>query len=564
MPSPPGDDVRLSSSDDLDVGERSARLVAHVAAYELVVTSQNECAEDRIAPLLELAGAKDWPEVAFVLHYARLVRVRVAGGVVDEHLAAMFTTADAADDLALLALALAAQASSTPSDTGDGEDDGALVRAVTMLEEAPGAPVDRLVAYVQCGQAYQSRGLWELEEEMYARASAELAHPSPPKLGGVLELCRRVVLMNRLEAQLAGACALLELGERGDARAYARRRQEWSDAEHRALPHQFARDMAAVRRLLAAIAQEPEGEPFEAAMAAVGEPVWPGYRACVLLSASVRRLDAEDPSSAAEYARLALADLDQEYRYLPTVRTLALSLAAAGEAAPSARRYAAELAQLRWQARQRVLASSRARLEAERVLLENERLAQRAYVDELTGLGNRHAYVRQVGRMRRGRVDHGIAVLMVDIDRFKQVNDRYGHAIGDEVLRRIGSLLLERSRAGDLVARLGGDEFIVVLDLVRPLEAAGRAEEFVRAVAGHEWRDLADGLAVTVSAGLACGSVQTIDDLVPCADQNLYRAKAAGRGRLARDAAASPALLDTLALESGFPGPPVQRDLGVC
>jgi diguanylate cyclase (GGDEF)-like protein len=517
-----------------DAGEGSARATAHRAAYELVVISQNECAEDRIAPLLQQAGSNDWPEVAVMLHYARLARARRDIGV---HLEAMFAAATAADDAVLLALCLATQATGAGSyPDGGQEDEGSLGRAVAILADCAGSPVDRLIAYVQCGQAYQARALWELEEEMYDRAFAELSVPVPAPLERVQVLSRRVVLMNRVEAQLAGACALLELGEREAARAYARHRQEWTDAEERALPHQFTRDVTAVRRLLRAIAQEPEPQPFDVAMAAVGEPVWPGHRACILLSASVRRLDAGDAVSAAGFAAQALPDLDPEYNYLPTVRTLALYLAAAGSMAPPARRYAAELAQLRWQARQRVLAASRARLEAERVMLENERLTQRAYVDELTGLANRHAYSSQVARMRRSRADHAIAVLMIDIDRFKQVNDRYGHGVGDEVLRRIGGLLLDRSRSGDLVARLGGDEFVVVFDLVRPREAAHRGKELVRTVAEQEWGQLADGLAVTVSIGLACGPAQAIDDLLPSADQNLYRAKERGRGRLVRDA----------------------------
>jgi diguanylate cyclase (GGDEF)-like protein len=299
----------------------------------------------------------------------------------------------------------------------------------------------------------------------------------------------------------------------------------------------MSRDMVAIRYLLTAIAQEPEPEPFEKVFESAENPIWPGYRGCILLGLAVRRLDAGDAAAAAELAELALPELDPHY--LPTARTLALHLAAVADSTPAACRYAAELAQLRWRARLRSLASSRARLEAERVMLENERLVQRAYVDELTGLANRHAYARQIARIRCGRGDHAIAVLMIDVDRFKQVNDRHGHGVGDEVLRRIGGLLLEHSRAGDLVARLGGDEFIIVFDLVRPPDAFTRGEDLVRTVADHAWSDLAEGLAVTVSIGLACGSAQAIDDLLPDADRNLYRAKADGRGRLVRSTPAA-------------------------
>jgi diguanylate cyclase (GGDEF)-like protein len=540
----PGAAASGAAADDAEVDDSAARGAAHVAAYEMLELSQNEYAADRITPLLAEAEANEWFEVVFMLRYALLARVMPAGGDPGDHLAAMFTAARAADDLALTALSLATQAEHSAYDPASGqEDEGTLARAVAMLEGRGGSPVDRPTAYVACGLAYQARGLWELEEEMYARAAAELTVPLPPPLDRAQELTGRVVLINQLEAQLAGACALFEIGERDRARAYAGRRPEPTAEQLRHLPRQFARDLVGVRYLLAAIAQEPEPEPFEAALEASAEPIWPGYRACILLGRSVRLLDGGHPAEAAELAQRALPDLDANY--LPTVRTLALHLAAAGDSAPSALRYAAELAQLRWRARLRLLVSSRARLEAERVMLENEHLARRAYVDELTGLANRHAYARQIARMRRARTDHAIAVLMIDIDRFKQVNDRYGHGIGDEVLRRIGALLLEHSHAGDLVARLGGDEFIIVLDQVRRPEAVVRGEALVRAVATHHWRELAEHLEVTVSIGLACGAAQLVDELLRTADENLYRAKTSGRGRLVCDTASVLTRLDT-------------------
>jgi diguanylate cyclase (GGDEF)-like protein len=514
--------------------DHGARLEAYVAAYELVVLHQNECQTERITSLLEQAHERDWPEVACMLHYAELARVMPAGGATSEHLEAMFATAEAAHDPALLSLCLATQAEAAGYDpiAGDGHE-GTLARAVAILDDVPGPAVERTNAYIACGLAYQARALWELEEEMYVRAEQDLAGGLAEPFTRLQDLCLTVLLINRLEARLAGACALFEIGEREAASRHAKESGAPDDAQLRRLPPQFGRDVAAVRYLLSAIAGESEDEPFESAIEAVHEPVWPGYQACVMLGLAVRRLDGGDAAAAAHLAEQSLPYL--EGTYLPTVRTLALSLTALGDASSSAGRYATELARLRWRARLRLLASSRARLEAERAMTENERLARHAYLDELTGLANRRAYSRQLTRLQRGRGDHEVAVLMIDIDRFKQVNDRYGHTAGDDVLRRMGALLLERAGAGDLVARLGGDEFVIVLDEIGPVEAEARGRDLVRSVAAQPWRSVADGLAVTVSVGLSCGPAHQLHDLLAAADENLYRAKSAGRCRAVGD-----------------------------
>src|SRR5690349_4704689 len=127
MRTAPGEDLPPVSA-RLDAGDEG-RPAAHVAAYELLELSQNECAADRIDQLLARAEAMGWHEVAFVLHYARLARVMPSGGDTSGHLSAMFAEASAADDLALLALALATQAERTAYDPSSShEDEGTLAR----------------------------------------------------------------------------------------------------------------------------------------------------------------------------------------------------------------------------------------------------------------------------------------------------------------------------------------------------------------------------------------------------------------------------------------------------
>jgi diguanylate cyclase (GGDEF)-like protein len=168
-------------------------------------------------------------------------------------------------------------------------------------------------------------------------------------------------------------------------------------------------------------------------------------------------------------------------------------------------------------------ASSRHRRDLERL----------ATVDELTGLRNRRwlddAFARQLARA--ARTEQPLSVLMIDIDRFKQLNDANGHAFGDAVLRRVAQALASGLRPQDLAARYGGEEFSVLLPGLDSDHAARIAERLRHAVeVGGE----AGGLPVTISIGVAArqGS-ETLDTLLQRADKALYRAKESGRNRVA-------------------------------
>jgi two-component system, cell cycle response regulator len=157
-----------------------------------------------------------------------------------------------------------------------------------------------------------------------------------------------------------------------------------------------------------------------------------------------------------------------------------------------------------------------------------------AYRDELTELPNRRGAARQIDVLisRARRHGHQLALLLIDADRFKAVNDRHGHAVGDVVLRELAARLRERVRREDVVGRWGGEEFVVALPETTPDGAAAVAESLRSAIAGSPIA--ADGatLDVTVSIGVAAWTGQELDELVSCADRALYAAKAAGRDRV--------------------------------
>lgn len=161
---------------------------------------------------------------------------------------------------------------------------------------------------------------------------------------------------------------------------------------------------------------------------------------------------------------------------------------------------------------------------------------ERTVRDPLTGLYNRAFFLAQFGPLAdRGALRGlGTAVLMLDIDHFKRINDTHGHDVGDLVLREVAGVLRQATRADDLVARFGGEEFVVALPVAAPDQATERAERVRSSLASR--RILAGGvpLRVTASLGLAFtppGRPRSVAALIATADKGLYQAKNAGRDR---------------------------------
>jgi two-component system, cell cycle response regulator len=159
-----------------------------------------------------------------------------------------------------------------------------------------------------------------------------------------------------------------------------------------------------------------------------------------------------------------------------------------------------------------------------------------AMIDPLTGLYNRRYALPRLGRVADAAAAEGsvFAVMMIDLDRFKTVNDRHGHAAGDQVLIDIAHRLSINLRAGDMIARMGGEEFLAVLPDTTYQEAKVVAERLCRRVKGTPVT-LVDGttVAITISIGLAFSrSAQSVADIIEDADQALLRAKSNGRDRV--------------------------------
>ncbi|MGO7987276.1 GGDEF domain-containing protein [Rhizobium leguminosarum] len=167
--------------------------------------------------------------------------------------------------------------------------------------------------------------------------------------------------------------------------------------------------------------------------------------------------------------------------------------------------------------------------------LHQWRLAARhrldAITDPLTGLLNRRALFDQYGTRPMGTTT---AVIVFDIDHFKSVNDRFGHATGDRVLNVFAGELSAHCRTGDTAARLGGEEFVLVLKEIMPGRAELTAERIRRAFEAREIHIDDEVLTCTVSVGVAPGRSKSLDfdTMLSAADKALYVAKRAGRNRV--------------------------------
>lgn len=165
-----------------------------------------------------------------------------------------------------------------------------------------------------------------------------------------------------------------------------------------------------------------------------------------------------------------------------------------------------------------------------------DQLKEQAVRDPLTGLYNRRFLDSIVGRelARAEREGLSMTVMMIDVDHFKKVNDRYGHPGGDEVLRKLAALLLEKIRVIDVPCRYGGEEFLLLLPSMTQEFAVVRAEQCRKAFAELEVYSGGACIQATVSMGIACYPQhgETFAELTRCADVALYRAKQEGRNRV--------------------------------
>ncbi|MHA6805646.1 GGDEF domain-containing protein [Salinifilum ghardaiensis] len=428
-----------------------------------------------------------------------------------------------------------------------GAEDSALTEVahgLALLDEDP-APDHALglrswervlaTALVDLGLVLTQLGVYEMADEVMSRA-----HQRIREGGGPHEIA--VHLINRCRMLLGWGMRLERVGHAEEAeRRYSTAAAiaeaaegPWHESLFPRLAEQPAAEQMPVLGTAHALARPgPEHVSRLRGLLELDRAIHPREKilTAVALSRCLVRADRE-PEAGALLARVR-AELTAETSD-PTLRiALArectrMTALGAEERDAALRSYAAELENELWAMRQTRVSTLLTRLENSRLSNEHDAITRQALQDSLTGLHNRRALDERLEQLHSSPEAQPLAVALVDLDGFKEVNDHSSHAEGDDVLRAIADSLRDTLRADDFVARYGGDEFVVLLPGVA-LEAAESAlRRSVRAVSR-----LPAGVArgVTLSIGVvATRAEESPERTLARADEAMYRAKRAGGG----------------------------------
>ena len=513
------------------------RRAALHAAYHLIEAVQ---LPDVVAARVEIAGRLaeaercGWPETTATLLYVLAVDAFInfphdaattIGTLIDR--------AEALGERGILAAGLCLRAELA---LRDGDVVGHLADASTavVVLDDESEPLGRGSGYIGAGTAYESLSLWELGDEMHDRAE------------DLVPLCddqvlRTVIEFNRVSTWFWWTAALLEVGEHEQAEQLLRVRTKDLQIE---MPDSWAFELR-ISWLVGLILMQAAGPDEVDELRKLGQHFPPDNgrlnrlpRMQILLGLAHDALQARryDEATTNVDAALVLARVDGTPYQKSFAEWTAMLIEEGRDptVGSAARAYAAVLARQRWDERIGRLASARAQIHSERQQGQHEGLVRRTMEDPLTGLGNRRALDQRLLHESDSLTPQTtIAMVIIDVDHFKRVNDRFGHACGDAVLCRVGAILRSVVRPGDLALRLGGDEFCAVLTGAAPQVVRERADQIGTLVGLEDWESLAPGLAVTVSVGAAwAAGAAAVADLYPRADAALYAAKAAGAGLL--------------------------------
>jgi diguanylate cyclase (GGDEF)-like protein len=154
--------------------------------------------------------------------------------------------------------------------------------------------------------------------------------------------------------------------------------------------------------------------------------------------------------------------------------------------------------------------------------------------DPLTGVGNRRLFIERAAHAlaEASRVQSPVCVVLIDVDDFKKLNDRYGHAVGDEALIAVATICRQSLRVGDVFCRWGGEEFIVLLPQATLEQGCVLAERLRARVAAAVVEGVPDGVTISLGVAALVSSSETLDQVISNADRQLYLAKDAGKNRV--------------------------------
>ncbi len=172
------------------------------------------------------------------------------------------------------------------------------------------------------------------------------------------------------------------------------------------------------------------------------------------------------------------------------------------------------------------------------MIMHLQQLREYATKDALTGLYNRRYFFEAAGKFyaQAQKENLPLAVAMIDIDHFKQINDTYGHACGDSVIQKVALVLRNSFSSADIVARIGGEEFIVMTSQKNSKELHTCFDQLCQKIAQLDIREKQEKVSVSVSIGINCQLENSLDKTISHADELLYEAKHCGRNRVVSNA----------------------------
>jgi diguanylate cyclase (GGDEF)-like protein len=518
------------------VPDHDRRAALHAAFHLVEAVQLPHVGHARTAIVTQLAEAErsGCPETIATLLFAQAVDALAnVPDQADHATARLIKRAGTLDVPGMLAAGLALRAALALRD-GDVVAHLADVSQAVVLLDDESEPLARCSGLIAAGTAYEALSLWELSDELHDRAEALLPLCDVPLLRPVIEI-------NRGLTWFWWTAALLEVGEHGQADELLKARADDPQVE---LPPSWALELRISRLAGLMLMQAADaGEVDELRQLGIrvdaGEcgPNWlPRMQVRLGLAHDAIASGRYDVAAANTDAARELANVHGNAYQRSFVEWTAMLIEAGRNPSvgSAARAYAGVLATQRWDERIGRLASAQAQIRSERQRGQHDSLVRRTMEDPLTGLGNRRALdQRLIDEHSTLRNSSPVAMVVVDIDHFKDVNDRFGHAVGDAVLCRVAAIIRAALRVDDLALRLGGDEFCAVITGATPDVVQQRAARIGALVSREHWSALVPGLGVTVSIGAASTTgPRLVDGLYPRADAALYAAKASGVGLL--------------------------------
>jgi diguanylate cyclase (GGDEF)-like protein len=522
---------------------------ARLQAYRLMEALQGGSETSAAAELGELrqeAAAAGWSDVTLLADLGVVMRGVIhpaPDGAPDtrRELDRLVADAERIGAPALLAhvLGLRAITAAASADTEGVLTDAS--RGLALLDRDDLPPLDACTALVVCAGALNALALWELVDEIYDRAAALSPHCEEP-------LQAAAIAMNRILIRIEWATEMLELDAAEPAREQLGLALQAAASAHRLdrLPEDWTLAVVACRSALEFCLEPPLAAESSLAQMKLQQQMLRSAGDVEMLPLSevlvaLRLLQTGRPAEALAWIREETTESASSgahsFRLWVRAKAVAASSAAPDPAVAAAFAYADLLATQRRQARRALLGAARSRIAGERLRVERDRLFRDVAQDALTGLGNRRTFDTWLERDRTTITP--TAMLLIDLDSFKAINDEHGHSVGDEVLRQVGAAIAHHVRQRDLALRLGGDEFAVIIEAwpedstgVDSLAASAheRARSLQRAITMVVWADIAAGLTVSASVGVAVRALDAHDDGGPTvlyneADRELYVAK---------------------------------------